>query len=150
MHVNLALGVASDGTTSFEPIHATYLGKSRYRVEFTPGLVYGIAAGDEIELGVAGEFKVVLRAGNIAVRVFSSESLREIEGELTAQIEAIGGRLDGMIMRGLAYTISYAAGFNAIERIFTVFIQKNPKAFWEYGNVYTEDGVPLNWWQTVL
>ena len=108
-------------------MHAVPLGATRYRIEFTPGLAYGIAAGDEIELSGDGSYIVVARSGNIAVRILSTQSLRGNEHELTAQIGAIGGRLDGSIDRGLAYTIPYSAGFSAIESVFHAFILTNPE-----------------------
>jgi hypothetical protein len=148
MHVHLTIGKSQDGKPAFEPVHAIHLGESRYRVEFTPGLAYGIAAGDEIELGADGVYIVVARSGNIAVRVLSRSPL-EIEPELTAQVASVGGRLDGMVPRGLAYTIPYRAGFNAIEKIFNSYAREHPKAVWEYGNVYAEDGTPLNWWRNM-
>lgn len=149
MHIHLTIGNSSDGKRAFEPTHATHIGEARYRIEFTPGLVYGIAAGDEIELGVDGAFTVVHRAGNIAVRVLSPEPFQGSEAELTAQVEEIGGRLDGKMARGLAYTIPYAAGFNAIEKMFNSYIHNYQKAVWEYGNVYTDEGTPMNWWLNV-
>jgi hypothetical protein len=149
MHVHLIIGRQSDGKPAFEPVHAVLLGESRYRIEFTPGLAYGIAAGDEIELGSDGTYAVVARSGNIAVRVLSTHSLCGNEPELTAQVETIGGRLDGSVDRALTYTIPSSVGFTAIESIFTSFTRTYPKAEWEYGNIYAEDGTPLNWWQNV-
>jgi hypothetical protein len=149
MHIQLKVGKSSNGEPAFEPVHAVPLGATRYRIAFIPGLAYDIAAGDEIELSGDGSYTVVARSGNIAVRVLSTQSLHGTQHELTAQIGAIGGRLDGSIDRGLAYTIPHSAGFNAIEIVFNAFIRTNPEAEWEYGNVYAEDGMPLDWWKNV-
>jgi hypothetical protein len=149
MHINLRVGETSRGTPAFEPVHAQPLGGRRYRVEFTPGLAYGLAAGDEIELAADGTYEVVVRAGNVAVRVLSSQSLVAVEPNLTSLVAtALGGRLDGSIDRGLAYTIPIAAGFPAIEQVFSAFVEGTSGAIWEYGNVYAEDGKPLEWWQS--
>ncbi len=116
MHVNLRVGETSSGTAAFEPVHVLPLDERRYRVEFTPGLAYGLAAGDEIELADDGTYEVVARAGNVAVRVLSSQSLVAVEPNLTSLVAAaLGGRLDGSIERGLAYTIPVGAGFSEIE-----------------------------------
>jgi hypothetical protein len=149
MHVNLRVGETSRGTPAFEPVHVLPLGERRFRVEFTPGLAYGLAAGDEIELADDGTYEVVARAGNVAVRVLSSQSLVTVEPNLTSLVAAaLGGRLDGSIERGLAYTVPVVAGFPAIERVFNAFIEGTSGAIWEYGNVYAEDGKPLEWWQS--
>jgi hypothetical protein len=149
MHIHLRVGESTDGAPAFEPVHLCSLGGSRYRVEFTPGLAYDIAAGDEVEVAGDGSYSVVARAGNIAVRVFSTLSLHDNEPELTAQVEDLGGRLDGRIDRGLAYTIPFRAGFPVLESVFDSFTLKYPTSQWEYGNIYAEDGSPLNWWQTM-
>lgn len=149
MHLKLRVGKSRDGKPVFEPVHVIPLGNSKYKIEFTPGLAYGIAAGDEFEFLEDGTYTVTSRAGNIAVRVLSKQSLRELAAALTAQVESLGGRLDGYIDRGLAYTIPLAVGFAAVERILNSFVLENPATVWEYGNVYGEDGSPLNWWQEV-
>ena len=148
MHVHLRVGETS-GRPAFEPIHVLPLGGRRYKIEFTPGTAYGVAAGDEIELGDDGTYQVLARAGNIAVRVLSEQSLISVEPELTAHVaSSLAGRLDGRVSRGLAYTIPLKAGFPAIEGIFNKFVSTTPGAMWEYGNVYAEDGEPLGWWQS--
>jgi uncharacterized protein DUF4265 len=86
MHVNLRVGETSRGTPAFEPVHVLPLGERRFRVEFTPGLAYGLAAGDEIELADDGTYEVVARAGNVAVRVLSSQSLVTVEPNLTSLV----------------------------------------------------------------
>jgi hypothetical protein len=150
MHVHLRVGERSSGEPAFEAVHVLPLGGRRYKIEFTPGLAYGVAAGDEIELADDGTYAVVLRSGNVAVRVLSTQSILQKEGDLTAQVCLLGGRLDGGMNRGLAYTIPIGAGFPAIEGIFNAFVQAVPDAVWEYGNVYAEDGAPLGWWQGAM
>jgi len=147
MHVHLRVGESS-GEPAFEPVHVLPLGARRYKIEFTPGLAYGVAAGDEIELADDGTYEVVARAGNVAVRVLSAQSLNLNEPKLTLLVaSSLGGRLDGSIGRGLAYTIPVKAGFPAIENLFNELVRTMPDAIWEYGNVYAEDGEPLGWWQ---
>jgi hypothetical protein len=147
MHVHLRVG-ESRGEPAYETIHAEALGGRRFRVEFTPGFAYGVAAGDEIELADDGTFEVVSRAGNVAVRVFSSQSLADAEPSLTALVESVlDGHLDGNIGRGVAYTIPIQAGFPAIEQLFDEFAAATSGTTWEFGNVYAEDGSPIGWWQ---
>jgi hypothetical protein len=147
MHILLQVGKDSTGKPVFEPVHATSSGGTRYRIEFTPGLAYGIAAGDEIELGPEGAYTVTHRAGNIAVRVYSGSAFAEEQHGLTAEAETLGGTLDGSIDKGLAYTFPLQAGFAAIEDVFKRFAASHPDCEWEYGNIFADDGAPLNWWQ---
>lgn len=147
MHVHLRVGERSSGEPAFEPVHVLPLGGRRYKIEFTPGLTYGVAAGDEIELADDGTYAVVRRSGNIAVRVLSTQPILERQHGLTAHVRALGGCLDGSMDGGLAYTIPIGAGFPEIGGIFNAFVQTVPDAVWEYGNVYAEDVAPLGWWQ---
>ena len=44
-----------------EPVHAESVGRGTYRLLYTPGLIQGIAAGDEFRLvGDDGSFEVTL------------------------------------------------------------------------------------------
>lgn len=147
MHVHLRVGESS-GKPAFEPVHVLPLGERRYRIEFTPGIAYGVAAGDEIELADDGTYQVVARSGNVAIRVLSEVALNSVEPGLTSLVASVlGGRLDGGVSRGLAYTIPLTTGFHAIEGLFNDFVNSMPGAIWEYGNVYAEDGKPLGWWK---
>ena len=150
MHILLRLGETSNGQPSFEPVHAISLSSNRYTLESTPGLAYGVAAGDEIELADSGEYKVVARAGNLAIRVFSSRPFDGCQNQLNSAVKALGGRLDGSVERGLAYTIPIGVGFSAIERVFNEFVLAQPDCEWEFGNVYAEDGSQIGWWETAI
>jgi len=148
MHVHLRINDESS-KPEFEPVHAQSLGGRRYKIEFTPGLAYGIAAGDEIELADDGRFEVIVRAGYVAVRVLCPHSLRSVEPSLTSLVaSSLGGRLDGNIGRALAYTIPIQSGFPGIEAVFNEFVSATADALWEYGNVYAKDGSPLGWWHS--
>ena len=58
----------------------------------------------------------------------------------------LGGRLDGKVRHGLAYTVPIGTGFQMIEALFNDFAARTPEAIWEYGNVYAENGEPIGWW----
>ena len=149
MHVHLRISESATDP-EFEPIHVKPLGARRYVIEFTPGLAYDVAAGDEIELADDGTYFVVTRAGNVAIRVLSEQLLEQQESSLTYLVEkSLSGRLDGNIgRRCLAYTVPIQTGFPAIEKVFSEFIRTTPGSIWEYGNVYDKNGQPLNWWQS--
>jgi hypothetical protein len=133
-----------------EPVHAEALGDDRFRLLYSPGLVQGIAAGDEFRLlNENGVFAVLRRAGNLAVQVFSLGSVEPLKAELVRQVEELGGMLDGAIEHGLVFTIPLARGFPPVERLFNQWVAEHPGWEWYFGNVYDPtDGVtPLNWWQ---
>ena len=152
MHAELHLLLLVDvvnGKPVKEPVHVADLGGGRFRLLYSPGLVQGIAAGDEFRLrDDEGRFDVRSRAGNLAVQVFSPDPIGELRAELAARVLPLNGTLDGAIEQGLAFTVPLAAGFAAIEAVFNRWIEEHPGWEWYYGNVYSSaDGVtPLNWW----
>ena len=65
MHIDLRIWT-SDDSDRFEPVHVERTGESKYRILYSPGLILGIAAGDEIELiEDQGRFEVSSRGGNV-------------------------------------------------------------------------------------
>jgi hypothetical protein len=149
MHRLLRVGSRSSGEAAFEAIHVDDLGARRYKVLHSPGLAYGIAADDEIEVEPDGTFMVLKRGGNVAVRVYWPDSHRPPSCPLVSTVQhELGGRLDGRKDHGLAFTVPATSGFSNMERVFDEYITSDPEATWEYGNVYDENGNSLNWWQS--
>jgi len=147
-HILLLIDVVN-GKPIKEPVHVADLGDGRFRLLYSPGLVQGIAAGDEFRLADDdGRFEVLSRAGNLAVQVFSSGPVGELRAELADRVARLGGTLDGAIERGPAFTVPFVAGFAAVEAVLNQWVEEHPDWEWYYGNVYrTADGVtPLNWW----
>jgi hypothetical protein len=136
-----------DGEPQLEPL-AERLDATRFRLLYSPGLVYGIAAGDEFEItDDRGSFRVLKRSGNVVIRVFSEAPVQDIESTLVSEVvNRLGGRVDGSIARALALTIPVSAGFPEIEEAFAKFTAHTSGIVWEYGNVYDDSGSPLNWW----
>ncbi len=144
MHVLLRIS-ERNGEPDFEPVHVHLVSGNRYQLLFSPGLAYGIAAGDEIELESDGSYTVLARGGNFAVRFLCASGVASIEESLTAQVAKIGGRLDGRVRNGLSYTIPVGAGREAVRQIFAKAKRETPGALWEYGNVYDENGQLMGW-----
>jgi hypothetical protein len=148
--VNLVVEINSDGTPFYESILVEPLGDDRYRVRASPGLLEGLAAGDEIELALEefSGFRLVHRGGNLCIQFFWPEHARQCVADLEPKVRALGGWLDGETPGLLVFTVPVAAGFPGIERIFFEAEQLYPGSRWMYGNVYDPaDGVtPLNWW----
>lgn len=144
MHVLLRIG-ERNGEPDYEPVHVDPVAGNRFRVLYSPVFAYGMAAGDELEVDEEGRYNVVARAGNLSVRLLCANGVADIEPSLTEQIVRIGGRLDGQVRAGLAYTIPLSAGRDVIGQLFSKAKQENPGALWEYGNVYDEDGNLMEW-----
>src|SRR5262249_14281361 len=116
-----------------EPVHAERVGERGFRLLHSPGLVQGTAAGDEVRLvGDDGAFEVTSRAGNLAVRVFSTAPVAPFRAELAERVARLGGWLDGGVERGLVFTVPVAAGFPAIESVFNRWVEDHPGWEWYF------------------
>lgn len=148
--LRLLAGRSSSGRPAYEEVLAEWVDGNRYRLIKSPGLVLGVAAGDEIELCDNESFRVLRRAGNVCVQLFSSDPdlLQQCERHLTPLLRALGGWLDGRAEKELVFTIPAEVGFRPIEQALGGASQLFKGIEWYYGNVYDPvDGVtPLNWW----
>lgn len=148
-HVALVAGTNSAGELVHEQVPATLMQDDVYQVASTPGLVYGCAAGDVIQVTPDGHFQVLRRGGNIAIQAltadaFSAEDVQRLRDAFRSYeglVEAPEHR------RFIVVTVPARVGFEAIEAIMTSWQAATPGAGWEYGNVYADDGTPLNWWR---
>src|SRR5262245_38595598 len=134
-----------------ELLEAERLGPNLYRLVHSPGLVEGLAAGDEIELtGEEPGYRIIKRAGNLCIWLIvkeESDLSRKAVVAIQKNVEAIGGRLDGGTHRSLIFTIPVSVGFGLVERLLNETVKDIPGATWFFGNVYDpKDGkTPLNW-----
>ncbi|QQD18236.1 DUF4265 domain-containing protein [Spongiibacter nanhainus] len=122
-----------------------------YRLLKSPVFVRNVAAGDEIKISdeARGRFSVITRSGNLCIRVFLREPNEALEQGLTGDIEKLGGDLDVRSERALVYSLHFGVGFQSIEKLLEKHV-KTGEARWLYGNVYDDQGEPLNWWQALL
>ena len=146
-HIDLVVVGGRAGAT--QPVEVEPLGNDEYRILFSPGLVEGIAAGDVIRVTDprVGLFEVLSRGGNVAVKFGAPEPLEPFLPAIHADLEALGGRLDGATDTAAVWTIPAAAGFARIEKAMAAAVARIPGAGWWYGNVYDGDGKPLHWWE---
>jgi hypothetical protein len=144
--VNLAAGTKTTGERVYEEVLVTELPDGNYRLDCTPGLVLGIAAGDYISIDTAkGEFSVLSRGGNLAVQIYGPP---EVALSIKDEVHKLGGRHDGGEKNLTVFTIPAAVGFPSVEALLNSLSSKDARIEWYFGNVYDEkDGVtPLNWW----
>lgn len=138
-----------DGQRIAERIPVTALGGRRYRLEGSPGLIRGLAASDEIELEAEG-FRLLKRGGNVCAQIVMRACNDATRKGVTRLMESIEGWLDGeMEVEGkciLVCTAPVIASFAVIEKTLDEIAKKYHAQGWMYGNVYDDDGEPLNWW----
>ncbi|SHN10805.1 DUF4265 domain-containing protein [Rhizobacter sp. OV335] len=150
--INVHVGSSNTGEPVFEEMLVTDLGDSVMRVERSPGLVLGIARGDEIRYRMeSGQFEVLRRAGNVAIQVYYMQkqlSEQQISAFAESLGEAMGATWDGFTPKQAVFSIDLKRnGFPAIENAFNRFIEGHPRVEWHYSNVFADDGTtPLNWW----
>ena len=135
-----------------ESIPVEEIAPNKYKVLASPGYANGFASGDLLELvDSEGHFRVLKRAGNVCVQVFFEGDKQAAIEELGMRFAALKGWLDGgsdsPAGHLLIYTIPKAASFSAIEKVFAELPASIRLDTWMYGNIYADDGSPLNWWQ---
>jgi hypothetical protein len=139
-----------------EAVPAVHLGGKRFRLLCSPGLVEGIASGDEIQIDddAPRGFLILQRSGNVCAWLYFPNAIEPEGPEATAVAQSLtrlGGPLDGGGATFLVLTIPISSGFPAIESVLDSQTQAHPDTFWRYGNVYDADGeTPLRWWDTRL
>jgi hypothetical protein len=122
----------------------------------SPSMVYGVAAGDVIELDEGERFgyRVISRGGRVCTHVIISRTLAEnAVAEWDCLVEECGGTRHGLLLQESAgivvYTFLDTVGFAAIEKVMTALVGSDPDLTWSYNNVYEdpEGTVPMGWWE---
>jgi hypothetical protein len=147
--INIVTGSSTNGERVYEEVPVVEVGNSIFRIEKSPGLVLGIANGDEIKFHPeTGRYELIRRRGNIAIQVYITPAMKTALNRLNSDLnKLLGATLDGLSEKQAVFTVHASRGFAAIENILNRFVAENPGAEWYYGNIYGEDGVtPLNWW----
>ncbi|MBE4753627.1 DUF4265 domain-containing protein [Corallococcus sp. ZKHCc1 1396] len=135
-----------------EDVPVEVMGENRFRVLLSPGMVEGLAAGDEFEVidEESREFRVLKRGGNFCVWYFFPEEEMNRGSEyklLRERIAEIGGRLDGGGSTTLIFTVPAASGFDRIADFFDEAVLLVKGASWQFSNAYDPIlRVPLPWW----
>jgi hypothetical protein len=128
------------------------LGRGRFRLLASPGLVEGVAAGDELELAPADRagYRVLQRGGRLCIWVYVPEPAPEqTEVRLGRAAAALGGYLDGGNTGLRILTVPVRAGFERVEAELAAVVTELPGSTWAYGNVFDarNGGRPLGWWE---
>jgi hypothetical protein len=136
-----------------EVLEVEALESGALRLVYSPGLVDGLAAGDEIELtnAVPQGFKVLRRGGNFCIWLYFEDENRvhgPAQDRIRREVERLGGELDGATDLSLVFTIPLRVGFDAVRTFFDRVVEETHGTLWIYANVYDpKTGAPLNWWK---
>jgi hypothetical protein len=129
-------------------VSVRHLRDELYQVLFTPGFVDGIAADDVIRAEAAsGQFEVVVRGGNLAIKLFSREDIGPVVDWIMPRLATLDGRLDGCLRHAAAITVPVTATFEAIEAVMARTVETFPGIEWYFANVYDDRDQPLDWWK---
>jgi hypothetical protein len=135
-----------------EVLPAESLGDGRFRLLGSPGLVEGVAAGDEVELAPADPlgYRVLRRGGHLCVWVYVPEPPPEqTDARLSRAATTLGGYLDGGNTGLRILTIPVSVGFQRIEAEVEAAVAELPGSSWANGNVYDRQNAdrPFGWWE---
>ena len=148
----VALRASDDGSGEpfFEEVPVEPVSEGSYRLQASPGLLDGVAAGDVFIRHEDGRYDVVERGGNLCVQIWypGVDLHRRVDADLLPAARRLGGWLDGRADGVTVLTFPLEAGFDRITTLLDGWVATVSGAGWSYANVYAEDGeTPLGWWE---
>jgi hypothetical protein len=154
IELELPICHSQGGRPGTEVLDVERLGPNRYRLVHSPGVVEGLARGDEFELRPDDPkgFHVLERSGYLCVWFYFTEPgvNRGPHGDaVRAAVERLGGTCDGGGNTHLVFSVPVSLGFPAVEANFNDLAGRHPDSSWLFGNVYDpwDDFKPLGWWE---
>jgi len=138
-----------------EALPAEVVEAGHFRLLASPGLVEGVAAGDELELSAdePSGFRVLRRGGQLCIWVYLPEPPPVgAEARLDRAARALGGYVDGGQANLRILTVPVTAGFASVETELDAAVAELSGSTWYYGNVYDSRnaGRPLGWWEGLV
>ena len=154
MEIDLPICHNETARPGTEVVAVVQIAPGRYRLVYSPGVIEGLAKGDEIELADTDPkgFHVLQRSGYLCVWFYFEQPgvNRGPEGDrVRAAVEQFGGTCDGGGNTHLVFSVPVSLGFPAIEQRFNDLAGQYPGSTWLFGNVYDpwNDFKPLGWWE---
>ena len=139
-----------------EHVPARRLGDDEWEIIRSPLYATEVASGDVIRVDreKTGGFEIIRRGGNVCVQFYLSEDKIDdaeatslLANELRVLIEPLNGCIDATTPGLISLTIPVAVGFQKIEGVLEVAVERWPNSQWQYANVYNPiTGEPLGWW----
>lgn len=151
--IEMFAGTRPDGTPVGEQLQVIEAEDGSYVLVKSPAFIKGLAKGDQISLSKKDKsFELLKRFGNLCIRIFAREDIKQLAEDITPLFEKLGGELDHQNERMLVFSIHVSCGFTEIEKILDDHVGEETESSWMYGNVYDpKDGTtPLDWWEDIL
>lgn len=134
-------------TGILEELEAVALGGDQYRLDFSPGAVMGLAAGDVVTVGPDGTWELLESGGNVSVQFFVEDPVVDEIQKCESALRSVDGVVDNRRARVFVATVPRRRGYRAIMAALHEFFVVCPHVYWQFGNVETEDSLPLPGWE---
>ncbi|MGH2512580.1 MAG: DUF4265 domain-containing protein [Candidatus Limnocylindrales bacterium] len=152
--VRLLAALKESGQPVFEEVPVDVLGSGRFRLLASPGILDGLARGDVFTVDPDSQsYRVDEHGGNLCAQVWypGLDLAGRIDAELSPQVVALGGSLDGREQELSSFTVPLSAGMATIQAVFDAWVDSTDGATWSFGNADEEDGrTPLPWLSEAL
>lgn len=155
-HDHVLIAVIDADPLGSEHVPARRLGNEEWVITRSPLYATEVASGDIIRVTDAdmGSFEMIRRGGNVCVQFYLGESEADdtkatssLAEEIGILVKPLNGRVDATTAGLISLTIPVSAGFQAIEGVLEIAVEKSLGAQWQYANVYDPvSGEPLGWW----
>lgn len=159
-HDHVLIEVIDSKSPGSEHVPARRLGNDEWEIIRSPLYATEVASGDVIRVDreKTGGFEIIRRGGNVCVQFCLSENEADdaeatsvLANEIGVLIEPLNGSIDATTPGLISLTIPVAIGFQKIEGVLEVAVQRCPDSQWQYANVYDpKTGEPLDWWNDAL
>lgn len=156
IHDHVLISVYDADPPGGEYVPASKLGDDEWEIIRSPLYATDVASGDIIRItnSVVGSFEIIRRGGNVCVQFYLGEGETDdaiatsgLAEKIKILVAPLNGRVDAITPGLISLTIPVAAGFQEIEGVLEVALEKSPGAQWQYANVYDSiSGEPLGWW----
>ena len=145
--VRVAAGRTSDGRASWESLLADRQADGSFVLLRSRCLALDLARADRfVSDPVSGSYEVIERSGRLTVQMYFPEQITDDELEQLTSITArLEGGLDAHTANVAAMWVPVEVGFPRVEAALTETVAAMGRAQWIFGNVYGDDGQPLNW-----
>lgn len=155
-HDHVFIEVIDTDLNGGEYVPALQISNGDWELIRSPLYATEVASGDIIRVTNAekGKFEMLKRGGNVCIQYYLGEDeaddavvTADLANQIGVLVKPLGGRIDAITEGLISITIPLTVGFQAIEAVFEVAIEKSIGAQWQLANVYDPiSGESLDWW----
>lgn len=119
-----------------------------YRLALTPGFVHGFAAGDLVRYDPARRSLELLERGlKVGVQLFYEDLTDRHLDHIEQQVRSVGGTVDGRLDGLRVLTFPATVRVKNVENFLKACESFPGVVEWEFANLFSADGHPLEWWK---